>query len=135
MNDEMFRQSLIEITDNDLLNKFINEIFGYKLNDDEYVYIQYKIVNNNIILNVFDNANNNRFKAYIFTLDNIISDDDNSLYINVEDCYREYREGNENDKLCLLGALLKTNIKEEKEDIINKLFDNEIKKILNKHFI
>lgn len=135
MNDEMFRQSLIEITDNDLLNKFINEIFGYKLNDDEYVYIQYKIVNNNIILNIFDNANNNRFKAYIFTLNNIIGDDDNTLYINVGACYRRYREGNVNDKLCLLGALLMTNIKEEKEDIINKLFDNDIKRILNKHFI
>ena len=65
MNDEMFRQSLIEITDNNLLNEFINNIFEYKLNDDEYVYIQYKIVNNNIVLNIFDNAIDNRFIAYI----------------------------------------------------------------------
>lgn len=134
MNDEMFRQALIEITDNDLLNDFVNAVFGYKLNNDEYVYIQYKIVNDNIVLNIFDNSKENRFKAYIFTLDSIISDND-TLYINVEDCYKRYREGNINDKLCLLGALLVTNINDEKEDIINKLFDNEIKRILNKHFI
>lgn len=134
MNDEMFRQALIEITDNDLLNDFVNAVFGYKLNNDEYVYIQYKIVNNDIILNIFDNAKDNRFKAYIFTLDSISSNND-TLYINVEDCYKRYKEGSVNDKLCLLGALLKTNIKDEKEDIINRLFDNEIKRILNKHFI
>lgn len=135
MNDEMFRQALIEITDNDLLNDFVNAVFGYKLNNDEYVYIQYKIVNNNIILNIFDNAKDNRFKAYIFTLDSIINDEKDTLYINVMDCYKRYREGNVNDKLCLLGALLVTNKKDEKEDIINRLFDNEIKRILNKHFI
>lgn len=134
MNDEMFRQSLIEITDNDLLNEFINEIFDYNLKYDEYVYIQYKIVNNSIVLNIFDNANNNRFKAYIFTLDNIDNDDD-TLYINIKDCYKEYITSNIDNKLCLLGALLMTNKTDEKEEIINRLFDNEIKRILNKHFI
>ena len=135
MNDEMFRHSLIEITDKDLLNKFVNEIFNYNLNDNEYIYIQYKIVNNNIILNIFDNAKCNRFKAYIFTLDNIDNDDKDTLYINIKDCYNEYIEGNINNKLCLLGALLMTDKLYEKEDIINRLFDNEIKRILNKHFI
>ena len=89
MNDEMLRQSLIEITDNNLLNEFINEIFDYNLKNDEYVYIQYKIVNNSIVLNIYDNAKNNRFKAYIFTLDSISSNND-TLYINVEDCYKRY---------------------------------------------
>ena len=134
MNDEMLRQSLIEITDNNLLNEFINEIFDYNLKDDEYVYIQYKIVNNSIVLNIYDNAKNNRFKAYIFTLDNIDNDDD-TLYINIKNCYKEYITSNTDNKLCLLGALLMTNKKDEKEDIINKLFNNKIKRILNKHFI
>ena len=70
MNDEMFRLALIDITKDDLLNDFINDIFGYDfdLKRKEYVYIQYKIVEDNIILNIYDNKNSNRFKAYIFTL-------------------------------------------------------------------
>ena len=135
MNDEMFRKSLIEITDNDLLNNFVNEIFNYNLKEDEYVYIQYKIVNGNIVLNIYDNAKDNRFKAYIFSLDNIINDDRDTLYINIKDCYDEYKKDNINNNLCLLGALLMTNKLDEKQDIINRLFDNEIKRILNKHFI
>ena len=73
MNDEMFRLSLIDITNNDLLNDFVNNVFGYDfdLKKEEYVYIQYKIISGNIILNIYDNKNSNRFKAYIFTLNNI----------------------------------------------------------------
>ena len=48
MIDEPFRLSLIEIMNNDLLNDFVNCIFDYNLKKDEYVYIQYKIVNGNI---------------------------------------------------------------------------------------
>ena len=55
MNDEMFRLSLIDITNNDLLNDFVNNIFGYDFDFDneEYVYIQYKIVSKNIVLNIY----------------------------------------------------------------------------------
>ena len=92
MNDEMFRLSLIDITNNDLLNDFVNNIFGYDfdLKNEEYVYIQYKIVSKNIVLNIYDNKNSNRFKAYIFTLNNIKSDD-NSIYINVNNEYDKYK--------------------------------------------
>ena len=77
MNDEMFRLALIDITNDDLLNDFVNDIFGYDfdLKRKEYVYIQYKIVDDNIILNIYDNKNSNRFKAYIFTLNDIDSDE------------------------------------------------------------
>ena len=59
MNDEMFRLALIDITNADLLNDFVNDIFGYDfdLRNEEYVYIQYKIVEDNIILNIYDNKN------------------------------------------------------------------------------
>lgn len=81
----MFRLALIDITNDDLLNDFVNDIFGYDfdLKRKEYVYIQYKIVEDNIILNIYDNKNSNRFKAYIFTLNDIGSDED-SKYINVK---------------------------------------------------
>ena len=84
----MLRLSLIEIMNMDLLNDFVNRIFGYRLGDNEFVYIQYKIVKGNVILNVFDNAKRNRFRAFIFTLDNIASGND-TMYINVKESYNK----------------------------------------------
>ena len=134
MSDEPFRLSLIEIMNNDLLNDFVNCIFDYNLKKDEYVYIQYKIVNGDIILNIFDNSEDNRFKAYIFTDDDTETQDDDIIYVNVETCYQEYKNGNKK-KLILLGALLKSGNKEEKKEIIKSLFDNNIKNILIDNFI
>lgn len=134
MSDEPFRLSLIEIMNNDLLNDFVNCIFDYNLKNDEYVYIQYKIVNGNIILNIFDNSEDNRFKAYIFTDDDTETQDDDIIYVNVETCYQKYKNGNKK-KLILLGALLKSGNKEEKKEIIISLFDNDIKNILIDNFI
>ena len=135
MNDEMLRQSLIEVMNMDLLNCFVNRIFGYKLGDNEFVYIQYKIVKGNIVLNIFDNTKKNRFKAFIYTLDNIDSDD-NTIYINVKDCYNNWKENNTKKKLYLLGALLYSTDNKEKKEIIESLFDNiKIKYVLYKYFI
>ena len=135
MNDEMLRQSLIEVMNMNLLNCFVNRIFAYKLGDNEFVYIQYKIVKGNIVLNIFDNTKKNRFKAFIYTLDNIDSDD-NTIYINVKDCYNNWKENNTKKKLYLLGALLYCNENKEKKEIIESLFDDtKIKYVLYKYFI
>lgn len=133
MNDEMLRLSLIEVTDNDLLNDFVNDVFGYNLKSDEYIYIQFKIVHDNIVLNFFDNSNNNRFKAYIFTEKDFDNGDENIVYINVRSCLLQYK--NSNNKLVLLGALLMSKDNDEKKEIIDSLFDNDIKKIFMKNFI
>lgn len=135
MNDEMFRLVLIDITNADLLNDFVNDIFGYDfdLRNEEYVYIQYKIVDNNVILNIYDNKNSNRFKAYIFTLSDIDSDG-TSRYINVKKEYDKYKKGNK-DKLCLLSSLLFTKDNNEKIEIINSLFSGKIKDIFSHYFL
>ena len=135
MNDEMFRLALVDITNADLLNDFVNDIFGYDfdLRNEEYVYIQYKIVDNNVILNIYDNKNSNRFKAYIFTLSDIDSDG-TSRYINIKKEYDKYKKGNK-DKLCLLSSLLFTKDNNEKIEIINSLFSDKIKDIFNHYFI
>ena len=135
MNDEMFRLSLIDITNNDLLNDFVNNIFGYDFDFDneEYVYIQYKIVTKNIVLNIYDNKNSNRFKAYIFTLNNIKSDD-NSIYINVNNEYDKYKIGSKNS-LCLLSSLLISKNSNEKKEIIESLFSGKTKDIFNHYFL
>lgn len=135
MNDEMLRLSLIDIMNMDLLNDFVNRIFGYRLGDNEFVYIQYKIVKGNVVLNVFDNAKKNRFRAFIYTLDNIDSDYD-SMYINVKDCYDKWKNNKTKKRLYLLGALLYSNNNQEKKEIIESLFDDvRIKYVLYKYFI
>lgn len=135
MNDEMFRLSLIDITNNDLLNDFVNNVFGYDfdLKKEEYVYIQYKVISGNIILNIYDNKNSNRFKAYIFTLNNIKSDD-NSIYINVNNEYDKYKIGSKNS-LCLLSSLLISKNSNEKKEIIESLFSGKIKDIFSHYFL
>ena len=131
----MFRLALIDITNADLLNDFVNDIFGYDfdLRNEEYVYIQYKIVDNNIILNIYDNKNSNRFKAYIFTLNDIDSDE-NSRYINVKKEYDKYKNGSK-DKLCLLSSLIFAKDNNEKIEIINSLFSGKIKDIFSHYFL
>ena len=131
----MLRLSLIEIMNMNLLNDFINRIFGYKLGNSEFVYIQYKIVKGNIVLNIFDNTKKNRFKAFVFTINDIDNDED-TMYINVKDCYLRYRKGKTKKKLFLLGALLYTTVNDEKKEIIESLFDDvKIKYVLYKNFI
>ena len=92
MNDEIFRLSLIDVMNEGLLNDFVNDIFGYDfdIKKEEYVYIQYKILGDNVILNIYDNKNNNRFKAYIFTMNDIDNDED-TKYINVKEEYDKYK--------------------------------------------
>ncbi len=117
----------------DVLNDFVNKVFKYNLKDGEYVYIQYKIVKGNIVMNIFDNSKRNRFKAYIFCYNDLKSTDNNVIYININNSYEKYKKGSIN-KLCLLGALLKSNDLEERKKIIDILADNKIKNILLEHF-
>lgn len=133
MNDENFRLTLIDITNKGLLNEFMNEVFNYNLNKDEYVYIQYKLVNKNIVLNIYDNKDSRNFKAYIFTNSAITSDKD-TTYINVNECHDNYLTGNY-DKIDILSSLLISNDKKEKERLISLLVKGKIKDIFNHYFL
>lgn len=135
MNDEMFRLSLIDVMNDDLLNDFVNDIFCYDfdIKKEEYVYIQYKVLGDNIILNIYDNKNSNRFKAYIFTMNDIDSDDD-AKYINVKEEYDNYKNGN-NEKITLMASLLLSKDKDEKKEIIESLFSEKIKDIFSHYFL
>ncbi len=135
MNDEIFRLSLIDVMNEGLLNDFVNDIFGYDfdIKKEEYVYIQYKVLGDNIILNIYDNKNNNRFKAYIFTMNDIDSDED-TKYINVREEYDKYKNGN-NEKITLMASLLLSKDKDEKKEIIESLFSGKIKDIFSHYFL
>ena len=135
MNDECFRLSLIDIMHAGLLNDFVNLIFDYNLKNDEEVYIQYKIASGNIILNIFDNCNNNRFNGYIFSNNNFIDDKNSITCIDVNEAYKKYKNGTSNKNTILIGALLKSNDENEKIHIINLLFDGKMKEIISKNFL
>ena len=130
MNDEIFRLSLIDVMNEGLLNDFVNDIFGYDfdIKKEEYVYIQYKILGDNVILNIYDNKNNNRFKAYIFTMNDIDNDED-TKYINVKEEYDKYKNGNK-EKITLMASLLLS-----KKEIIESLFSGKIKDIFSHYFL
>lgn len=135
MNDEIFRLSLIDVMNEGLLNDFVNDIFGYDfdIKKEEYVYIQYKILGDNIILNIYDNKNNNRFKAYIFTMNDIDGDED-TKYINVKEKYDKYKNGNK-EKITLIASLLLSKDNDEKKEIIESLFSGKIKDIFSHYFL
>ena len=135
MNDEMFRLSLIDVMNEGLLNEFVNGIFGYDFDTkkEEYVYIQYKVLGENIILNIYDNKNSNRFKAYIFTMNDIDSDND-AKYINVKEKYDKYKNGNK-EKITLMAGLLLSKDNDEKKEIIESLFSGKIKDIFSHYFL
>ena len=135
MNDEIFRLSLIDVMNEGLLNDFVNDIFGYDfdIKKKEYVYIQYKVLGDNIILNIYDNKNNNRFKAYIFTMNDIDSDND-AKYINVKEKYDKYKNGNK-EKITLIASLLLSKDNDEKKEIIESLFSGKIKDIFSHYFL
>ena len=135
MNDEIFRLSLIDVMNEGLLNDFVNDIFDYDfdIKKEEYVYIQYKVLGDNIILNIYDNKNNNRFKAYIFTMNDIDSDED-TKYINVKEEYDKYKNGNK-EKITLIASLLLSKDNDEKKEIIESLFSGKIKDIFSHYFL
>ena len=135
MNDEIFRLSLIDVMNEGLLNDFVNDIFGYDfdIKKEEYVYIQYKVLGDNIILNIYDNKNNNRFKAYIFTMNDIDNDED-TKYINVKEEYDKYKNGNK-EKITLIASLLLSKDNDEKKEIIESLFSGKIKDIFSHYFL
>jgi catalase (peroxidase I) len=135
MNDEIFRLSLIDVMNEGLLNDFVNDIFGYDfdIKKEEYVYIQYKILGDNVILNIYDNKNNNRFKAYIFTMNDIDNDED-TKYINVKEEYDKYKNGNK-EKITLMASLLLSKNNNEKKEIIESLFSGKIKDIFSHYFL
>ena len=57
------------------------------------------------------------------------------MYININNCYKKYKDNKTKNKLYLLGALLISKEEKEKRDIIDSLFDNDIRNILISNFI
>ena len=110
---EVLRQVLIKLEQVELFNQFVEIVFGYNLQEDEYVYAQYKVANGNITLNIFDNNNTNRFNGYVF----LNEDNDNYIksktinntsinFIYLKKCLKLYEENACQNNLVLFGCWL-----------------------------
>ena len=133
---EILRQSLIKIMDKGLLNKFINTLFDYNLNDNDNIYAQYKVANGNITLNIFDNNDKNCFRGYVFLNKNNkeyikkeIKDNTSINFVYLKKCQQLYRENHNQNNLILFGAYL-TGCDEALDLIFDKDILNIIKNIV-----
>ena len=134
---EIFRQVLIQLMNKGYLNDFISIVFDYNLEDNDFIYAQYKIIDNNVILDIFDNNVKNRFNAYIF-----VEDSDNILiekevnktacitYLYIDNCYKKYKEKNKLSNLLKLAASFRVKNINEFNNLIKGIFPKEIEKII-----
>ena len=134
---EVFRQILIELMNKELLNRFVSIVFDYNLKKQNFIYAQYKGVNNNIILNIFDNNIKNRFNAYVFVekeedvmLETKADKDAKITYIYIDTCYKEYKNNKKLNNLTKLAASFKAKNEEELRNIIKNVFPKKIEKII-----
>ena len=134
---EVFRQILIELMNQGLLNDFISIVFDYDLTVNDFIYAQYKIVDNNVILNIFDNNSANRFKAYIFVeesnkvaIEKEVDNDAMVTYLYLDNCYKQYKTTKKTSNLIKLAVSFRVETKEEFDNLIKDIFPKEIEKII-----
>ena len=134
---EIFRQILIKLMNKGYLNDFISIVFNYNLEENDFIYAQYKIIDNNVILDIFDNNKKNRFNAYIFVEDsqNILIEKEVNIdtcitYLYIDNCYKKYKEKRTLSNLIKLAASFRVKNTEELNDLMKNMFPKEIEKII-----
>lgn len=134
---EIFRQVLISSMNKGYLNDFVSIVFDYNLEENDFIYAQYKIIDNNIILDIFDNNVKNRFSAYMFVEDseNIliekeVNNEASITYLYIDNCYKKYKKGKRLSNLLKLAASFRVESQEEFNNLIKGVFPKEIEKII-----
>ena len=96
---EIFRQILIKLMNTGLLNEFISIVFNYDLDRNDFIFAQYKIINGDVTLEIFDNNNVNRFNAYVFvenskniTIEKEVNNNTSATYLYLDNCYKKYKK-------------------------------------------
>ena len=128
---EIFRQILIKLMEEGLLNDFISITFNYNLKENDFIFAQYKIIDSNVMLDIFDNNNKNRFNAYIFVedSDNIliekeINKDASITYLYIDNCYKKYKQNKKLSNLLKLAVSFRVKDINEFNDLIKKEFSH-----------
>lgn len=134
---EVFRQVLIKLMENGLLNEFISIVFDYNLEENDFIYAQYKLVNKEIVLEIFDNNKVNRFNVYVFvenSKDKYIeknNDENTSItYLYLDNCYKKYKEEKNVSNIIKLASVFRVKSEQEFKELINGIFNKDIEKII-----
>ena len=134
---EIFRQILIKLMSNGYLNDFISIVFDYNLEDNDFIYAQYKIIDNNVILDIFDNNVKNRFNAYIFVEDSenilvekAVNKSASITYLYLDNCYKKYKQNKKISNLLKLAISFRVESMKEFKSLIKDIFPKEIEKII-----
>ena len=134
---EIFRQVLISLMNNGYLNEFISITFNYSLEDNDFVFAQYKIIDNNVILDIFDNNVENRFNAYVFVensndilIEKQVNKSASITYLYIDNCYKKFKEKKRLSNLLKLAASFRVKDINEFNYLIKGIYPKEIEKII-----
>ena len=134
---EIFRQILIKLMNTGLLNEFISIVFNYDLDRNDFIFAQYKIINGDVTLEIFDNNNVNRFNAYVFvenskniTIEKEVNNNTSVIYLYLDNCYKKYKNNYKVDNLIKLALSFRVETINEFNKLILNLFPKKIEKII-----
>ena len=134
---EIFRQILIKLMNTGLLNEFISIVFNYDLDRNDFIFAQYKIINGDVTLEIFDNNNVNRFNAYVFvenskniTIEKEVNNNTSVTYLYLDNCYNKYKNNYKVDNLIKLALSFRIETINEFNKLILNLFPKKIEKII-----
>ncbi len=134
---EIFRQILIKLMNTGLLNEFISIVFNYDLDRNDFIFAQYKIINGDVTLEIFDNNNINRFNAYVFvenskniTIEKEVNNNTSVTYLYLDNCYKKYKNNYKVDNLIKLALSFRIETINEFNKLILNLFPKKIEKII-----
>ena len=134
---EIFRQILIKLMNTGLLNEFISIVFNYDLDKNDFIFAQYKIINGDVTLEIFDNNNVNRFNVYVFvenskniTIEKEVNNNTSVIYLYLDNCYKKYKNNYKVDNLMKLALSFRVETINEFNNLISNLFPKKIEKII-----
>ena len=134
---EIFRQILIKLMNKGLLNEFISIVFNYDLDRNDFIFAQYKIINGDVTLEIFDNNNVNRFNVYVFvenskniTIEKEVNNNTSVIYLYLDNCYKKYKNNYKVDNLIKLALSFRVETINEFNKLILNLFPKKIEKII-----
>lgn len=134
---EIFRQILIKLMNTGLLNEFISIVFNYDLDKNDFIFAQYKIINGDVTLEIFDNNNVNRFNVYVFvenskniTIEKEVNNNTSVIYLYLDNCYKKYKNNYKVDNLIKLALSFRVETINEFNKLILNLFPKKIEKII-----
>ena len=128
-----FGKILQEIDEEELFNQFIINLFGYNITDFNKLIIRYKI-DNELIIDIFDYKEENKYIRYYFTDNNNQYEiEDNNIVVKIINLKDYYNNFNKYNKYSLFSSLFYEKNIDIIENNLSNLFNNNINNIIMNH--